>query len=49
MYIEKINQLDLKWNQLIAYASNCSWIAGKHLANMLEKMYLQNGKVFLWQ
>lgn len=37
MYIEKINQLDLKWNQLIAYASNCLWIAGKHLANMLEK------------
>ena len=35
--VEKINPLDSKWNQLITYAGNCSWVAGKHLADMLER------------
>lgn len=29
------------WKELIEYASNCSWIAGKHIANMLNSNTFQ--------
>lgn len=36
MQIVKIEKNDKRWDQLIAYAKTCSWIAGKHLAGMME-------------
>lgn len=37
MKIEKIDKESIYFNKLIAYARNCSWIAGPHLADMLEQ------------
>ncbi|MDE7283143.1 MAG: GNAT family N-acetyltransferase [Lachnospiraceae bacterium] len=36
MEVNRIEYKDLKWNELIEYAENCSWIAGKHLASMMR-------------
>lgn len=36
MEVNRIEYNDLKWNELIEYAENCSWIAGKHLASMMR-------------
>ncbi len=37
MYISRIEKSNEKWDQLINYSKNCSWIAGKHLADLMEK------------
>jgi len=37
MKICKVNYNDVYWNMLIDYANNCSWIAGSHLARMMEE------------
>ena len=37
MDVLKIEKGSRRWNELIVYAQNCSWIAGKHLAGMMEK------------
>lgn len=44
--IEEVKVLNIKprskyWNALKEYASDCSWIAGKHIADMLEKNTFQ--------
>ena len=36
MKVIRLESNDLKWNELIEYAENCSWIAGKHLASMMR-------------
>ncbi len=36
MKIEKIDETHVYFNKLIDYARNCSWVAGDHLATMLE-------------
>lgn len=33
----RLNPSDPLWNQTIDFAENCSWIAGKHFADMLRK------------
>lgn len=37
MKIEKIDEKNEYFNELIDYAKNCSWVAGHHLATMLEE------------
>ncbi len=37
MKIERVEKNSTYWNELIQYTRNCSWIAGEHIANMLEK------------
>lgn len=37
MKIEKIDRTSRYYKELITYARNCSWVAGAHLADMLEK------------
>lgn len=37
MKIEKIDKESIYYNKLIDYAKSCSWIAGPHLADMLEQ------------
>ncbi len=37
MEVNRVEYNDIKWNELIEYAENCSWIAGKHLASMMRK------------
>ena len=33
----KVGIFHAEWNKLIDYANNCSWIAGPHLAEMMER------------
>ena len=35
--IEKLQSNSNLWNQTIAYANNCSWNVGRHLAKLLEQ------------
>lgn len=37
MYISRIEKSNERWDELINYSKNCSWIAGKHLAGLMEK------------
>lgn len=37
MKVEKIDETHAYFNKLIDYARNCSWVAGDHLASMLEE------------
>ncbi len=37
MYISRIEKSNEGWDKLINYSKNCSWIAGKHLASLMEK------------
>ncbi|HKM34501.1 MAG TPA: GNAT family N-acetyltransferase [Lachnospiraceae bacterium] len=37
MEVIKVEKDNPKWNELITFSQNCSWIAGKHLAGMLER------------
>ena len=37
MEVLKIETDGGRWDELISFAKNCSWEAGKHLANMMEK------------
>lgn len=34
--IVRIEKTDKRWDELIAYAKACSWVAGRHLAGMME-------------
>lgn len=36
MKIEKIDEKSIYFNELINYARTCSWVAGDHLADLLE-------------
>jgi hypothetical protein len=35
--IEKLKNNSNLWNRTIAYANNCPWNVGKHLAKLLEQ------------
>ncbi len=35
----KVEQSDKRWNELINYSKNCSWMAGRHLANVMESNF----------
>ena len=37
MNISRIEKNSKRWGELIHFAKSCSWIAGKHLASMMEK------------
>lgn len=37
MQVTRITNRDRLWDQAILYAENCSWIAGKHLAQILRE------------
>lgn len=37
MYISRIEKSNKRWDELINYSKNCSWIVGKHLASLMEK------------
>lgn len=37
MYISRIEKSNERWDELISYTKNCSWIVGKHLASLMEK------------
>lgn len=36
MHISRIEKSNARWNELINYSKNCSWIVGKHLASLME-------------
>lgn len=36
MEVKKVESNSLIWNELIHYAENCSWVAGKHLSSMMR-------------
>lgn len=42
MEVIKVEKETQYWLQLIEYADNCSWIAGKHLASMLRENAFQD-------
>ena len=37
MKISRIEKSSERWNELINYAQSCSWVAGRHLASMMEQ------------
>ena len=37
MKISRIEKSSGRWNELINYAQSCSWVAGRHLASMMEQ------------
>lgn len=37
MNISRIEKNSEKWNELISYAQSCSWIVGRHLADMMKR------------
>lgn len=37
MKISRIEKRSERWNELINYAQSCSWVAGRHLASMMEQ------------
>lgn len=37
MEVLKIENHSVRWNELIDFAENCSWIAGRHLASMMKE------------
>ncbi len=37
MDISRVEKNTKRWDELINFSKSCSWIAGKHLASMMEK------------
>lgn len=37
MYVSRIENNSKRWDELINYSENCSWIAGKHLAHLMKE------------
>ncbi len=37
MDISRVEKNTKRWNELINFSKSCSWVAGKHLASMMEK------------
>ena len=46
MKIERIEYNSVLWKKTIDFAENCSWIAGKHIANMLRENRFSEWEAF---
>ena len=46
MHIERIEHHSPRWEEAIAFAENCSWVAGKHVAGMLRENRLSDWEAF---